>query len=311
MQKQTKKKSFWLLAGIVAALFAAPNAAVIRTAVLEIDPIMFNMLRFGVVALILTPYLIAKRATLKGVALKEALKVGAGLSLATISFVCAVKMSQASYVAIIMLLSPIFFILLAAKINSDTIDRRAFAGVALAAIGAFVVVLLPIAISQSGGTLFYPLATLLALITAASFPLAVIYTKRAHAAGMSIPSVVGIGAWVAFAASLLVMPLLGEWTNNISTNAWMGVLYVAIVIQLCVRAINSAVYEKLGAAGNSVLAYLEGFLAVLVPTIFLGEKLSPAMVLGGALILGGVYLVEYRRRAHHEENKALRQFNTS
>lgn len=308
MQKQKNKKPFWLLIGVLVSLLAAPNGAIIRNTVLNVDPVMFNVIRFSLVALVLTPYLIKHRTALRGEALKNAIKVGLFLAVATLSFVYAAKLSQASYVAIIMLLSPIFFVLLASKINNDKIDRRAFAGITLAAIGAFIIVLLPIALRQSGGAVFFPLATLLGLITAVSFPLAVIYSKKAHLSGMPVVSVVGIGAWISLVASLAVLLHTGNWSLDISGSSWLGILYVSIVVQLFVRGVNNIVYEKLGAAENSVLAYLEGFLAVLVPTIALSEKLSPAMVVGGSLIIAGVYVVEYKRTSHHKHEKTIQQY---
>jgi drug/metabolite transporter (DMT)-like permease len=304
MQKIKNKKIFWIVAGVLAALTAAPNTSVIKLVVADLDPVMLNVLRFGIIATLLTPYLIAKRTTLRGDALKNSLIAGSSLAVATITFVFAVKISQASYVSIMMLLSPIFFILLASKINQDSIDKHAFAGITLAALGACIIVLLPVAVSHRSGMVFYPFATVLALLTAAAFPLSIIYTKKAHLAGMAIFSVVGISAWVSLLASLLTLQFTGGFSLSLSSGAWTGIMYIAIVVQLGVRALNSAVYERLGAAANSVLSYLENFLAVLVPTIFLSEKLSLAMVLGGILILTGVYIVEHKKKLpdskHHK-----------
>lgn len=298
-QKQTNKR-LWLIVGLVAALLAAPNAMVIRQAVNEVNPLVFNALRFGLIAVVLTPYVWLKRETLNRQSIKYALLFGLTMAIAVMAYVSAVKASQASYVSIITLITPVFFIAYGVKLNNEKIDRRSFAGITLAAAGAFTIVALPILLHQGSSFVFYPLATALGLGNAIFFPLAIIFSMRSHKAGAPMIVTLGISAWAIFLPLSVALLIQRPSIPEMNTNTIISVLYSAFVVALLARTLNVVSYERLGSIMNSALSYIETLVAILLPVFILHEKLSIEMVVGGVLILLGVYVVEHHKSPHHK-----------
>lgn len=295
-----KTKKYWFYLGLLGVILSAPNATVIKYSVGSIDPYLFNALRFLIVAIITTPFLLANTGRFNKQNFKYSVKAGLYMTVAVITYVWAIKLSQASYVSIITLLTPIAFILLSARLTGDKITSRSVAGISLAALGALVIVVLPVAIKQSGTFIFNPLATTFALINVFVFPLAMISYKKANESGMPIVPLISISSWIIclFNAGLLLV--IGGTGHHINNSAIFGIVYSGIVIAFIARIMNITSYEHIGAAVTGALEYLEIFLAILLPVVVLHEKLSPEMVIGGILILCGVYVVEHHKSAHHK-----------
>jgi len=290
---KTQKRWPWFLVGLAGILIAAPNATIIRHTTVGADPTLFNILRFGFLSLALTPYIFLKRRSLRGNALKHSLLVGVFMSIAVTSYVWAISLSQASYVTIITLLSPIIFICYSVRLNKEKISHRSIAGISLAAAGAFTIVALPILLKQGSVSQIYPFATVLSLINTLSFPLAIIFSKRAHDAGAPLLATLGVSAWVIFLSSVITVPLsLGGEEITINHRILFGALYSAVMVALISRLLGILVYERLGAVTSSLLAYLETLIAVILPVLLIKEILSKEMVVGGIFILIGVYVVE-------------------
>lgn len=306
MKLKIKNQTKWFLIGICAVLIAAPNATIIKQTTLSIDAITFNVLRFGILAVVALPIIAVQRKRVTKHGLKQSLMVGLFMSVAVISYVTAIKLSQASYVSIISLLIPIFFMFYAFLIDKEKITRRSIAGITLAALGAFVVVFFPIALHQNAGLTFYPLATVLALINALSFPLAMIYSKRAHETGMPMAALFGVSSQVIFFVSITVLLISGGNFEGVQTGSWLSAAYSGLFVALLSRMLGVASYEHVGSAINGALSYLEVLLAILVPIFVLGEQISIELVGGGALILLGVYVVEHHKLSYHKHLQFFR-----
>ncbi|MCA9332398.1 DMT family transporter [Candidatus Saccharibacteria bacterium] len=302
----TKTKShYWFFVGLIGVLLAAPNATVIKYSLGEIDPFLFNTLRFLAIALITLPFLIKDRKLINKTNFKQAILAGFFMAAAVMSYVWGIKLSQASYVSIVTLITPIIFILLSAKLTGEKISNKSVAGITIAAIGALIIIVLPVALKQSGEFIFYPLATLFILLNCISFPLAMIYFKKSNESGIPMPSLLSISSFVVCISNAMFLGTVKN-TQVINGKVIFGIIYSGIVVALISRALNLASYEHIGSVVVSALNYLETLVAILLPIIILDEKLSTEMVIGGILILIGVYVVEYHKSAHHKHHHAFR-----
>ena len=185
-----KIKTSWFWVGLLSVLLAAPNATIIKASTSEIDPLLYNAIRFLMLALVALPYVLTYRKKINKINIKYTAYVGVFLSFATVGFVLAIKHSQASYVSILTLLTPIMLVIFARKLAKENISSKVMMGVAMAALGAFIVVFVPIVISHNAPAKFYPLATIFILINVATFPLSIIYSKKANQAGLSLLSLI-------------------------------------------------------------------------------------------------------------------------
>ncbi len=301
MTKKHNKNYHWFLIGLFAAVMAAPNGTIIKYIISDTSPFVFNACRFGLMALVTTPYILRSRKKINSKNFTSALVVGIFMLMAVMSYVAAIKTSQASYVSILTLLTPIVFVLMSVRITGEKISRRAVAGITLAAIGAFIIVALPIAFKQDASFHFYPLATFFGFCNVLFFPLAIIYSKKANDNGLPLTTIMGISAWSIFVVTALVSTVMGSWSSTtFNTSYLLAIIYSGLVVAFLARVLGVASYEHLGSPVISGLSYLETLLAIIIPVAVLGEQLSIEMVIGGALILLGVYFVEHHKSVHHK-----------
>lgn len=290
----------WFLVGLFAAVVSAPNATIVKYVTNSIDPFIFSALRFALIAIITTPYIWLERKKFNTKNFKYAIMVGVFMTAAIFSYVWAIRLSQASYVTIITLITPIIFVVLSIKLTGDKINKRSVAGITLAALGAFIIIALPIAIHQKAPAQFYPLASALALLNTISFPLAIIYSKKSNEAGLPLTTIFSISSWIVLAFSVIFILLFVPVKSvTLSPGLIFGIAYSGVIVALIARIMGVKSYEHIGSAVTSAIAYAETLLAVTLPVIILGEKISIYMVLGGVCILFGVYLAEH----HHSKHK--------
>lgn len=308
VMKQNKNNHKWSFVALIAVLLAVPNATVIKVAVENIDPALFITIKAALVSIVLAPYILVKRAQISRQALKSAVFSGFFMSISTVSYAFAIEASKASYALMLMLLVPVISVLYAVRFDGKTVSHRSYAGMSLAAAGAFCIVGLPIVWRQEAGAGFYPLATALMVLVVLSFPLTVIFSKRAHQDGAPLAAVQGISSMVVFVCALTVSLFTVEAFSGIDTSATtiFAIVYSALAVSFAARALSVAAYERINVALYSSLGYLEILMAVTLPIILLGEKLSREMVIGGILILVGVYAVEHHKLSldkHHQPLK--------
>ena len=137
-QKKKGKNNFkWVLVALLAALIAAPNPTIIRVNVIDMDPIFFTLLRYVVVAVVCLPFVLIARKRLSRRGVISSLISGIFIATALTFFALAIEQSQANYVVVLMLLTPIIFIALSSKIVHEKISHQAMAGLTIAMIGAF------------------------------------------------------------------------------------------------------------------------------------------------------------------------------
>jgi len=299
-KKKKKSRLFWLAISIVGLIIAAPNGTIIRHTIIDADPYFFNSLRFGLIALITTPIMVKYRSMFTKKNVWYSLNAGFFMAIAVISYVWALKLSQASYVSIITLLSPIVFILLSIKLDNGKITRRALAGVSLAALGALTIVALPIALSQNQPFVFYPTATILALVNCVTFPLAILAYKQADDHKIPMLASFSVSSWVICLINVIALAIARPALAAPDLTFLSGIFYSGVMVALLSRIIGVRSYEHLGTTVTSVFSYLETLLAILLPVLILGEKLSLEMIAGGMLILAGVYIVEHHSKTHHK-----------
>jgi drug/metabolite transporter (DMT)-like permease len=298
-------KWFWL--GFLAVVLGAPNGTVIRFTISDFDPIYFNFLRFSLIFLVTLPYIIINRSKLNKSGLKYTAYSGITFAVAVFCFVEAINSSQASYASLIGLASPIFFITYSVKLNNESISRKSAAGITLAALGAFIMIFMPLA--AKGGSLsgqFYPLATILMLLNCVSYPLGTIYVKKANDEGIPMVTIIGLSALIISLSSLLILPITHPSATKLDWKVLIAVLFSGLIVGVVHRIAAIKSYEHVGSVVSSALGYFGSFLSILIPVFVLGEKLSLAMVAGGVLILLGIYIIEHHKSEHHKRFHAFR-----
>jgi drug/metabolite transporter (DMT)-like permease len=110
------------------------------------------------------------------------------------------------------------------------------------------------------------------------------------------PDMVRASAWTVSGSLilLLVMVLPGGLALP-QGDAWLYMVGLAVVSTIMpVFTLNTGI-QKLGSTRASIIATFEPVLTTFLALIFLGERMLPIQVLGGALIIASVILLQIRR----------------
>jgi drug/metabolite transporter (DMT)-like permease len=85
-----------------------------------------------------------------------------------------------------------------------------------------------------------------------------------------------------------------QW-RDIQLEAWLGLAYMVLFGSLIAYLIYGFALQQLAASTVASFSYLQPLMAGMLGVWLLGERISLTVVLGGIVILAGVYLTEYSR----------------
>jgi drug/metabolite transporter (DMT)-like permease len=278
---------------LTAVLFLGTNPVAVKVAVTEFPPIPFVAVRFTVAGLLLLA-LVALLEPADGRPGRRDLLSLAGVGLVgvganNVAFTLGVSMTTASETALIYAAVPIWGILLGLALGLERPTSWGILGVCLAFLGVGVVVYGGLTGSTSLlGNLLVVVATVcwgsyavlsLPLLRRYSPLVVASYTMLFGGLGalpLALPSFLDAGwaeasgrAWEALAYSTLLVAAFGFW-------AWQ-------------RGVS-----QVGANRVLIYQYLITLVGVAAGVLLLGESLTVNKILGGAIILLGVYLARRR-----------------
>jgi len=211
----------------------------------------------------------------------------------------ALVTSEASTTAWIVATTPVFMALLGWLVLKEGLGWVTISGILLAFIGVLVVVsdgdITSISIGEFGAP-----GDVLILISAVNWA---VFSTLSHRGLKSYPAslmmfyVMSFG-WVF--TSFLFIPSEGlSEIPRLTVNGWIGILFLGIFCSGLAYIAWYDALQALSAAQTGVFLYIEPLVAVAVAAIVLAEPVTWASLLGGAVILIGVWLVnrELRERA--------------
>lgn len=88
----------------------------------------------------------------------------------------------------------------------------------------------------------------------------------------------------------------GVTISSIPVNSWWAIGYLVIIGSVLTFIAFIYMIQRLPAEINSIYAYINPIVAILLGTIIFGEPLTMAIAIGGAVTLCGLYLVNYSIR---------------
>lgn len=307
-----KRKQKWLfvLAILTTVLLSAPHATAIRVAVDSADPYYWLIVKLTLVAVFCLPWVVRHFKTIFS---EKIIKYTVGSmicsAVALIAATLSVHASQASYVSIMSLSFPVIFVIISAWMLKERLSHRTIAGVTLAMIGAAVVVLVPIALSNQG-VAFYPLSTALSLLVGVSSAIGTILMKQVHEKKVSLIATLGVNVLFAAIVSGFMFLWFGDFTRvPVDLNFWLLAIYSAFAVTLFGRLVTVWVFSRMGSATTSLFMYGQTFLSIIIPVVLIGEQLSLPMIIGGTCMLIAIYIIEshkthrfHKATPHHNHN---------
>lgn len=290
----TGSKLFTYIEALFAVIVWGASFIASKVALQDLSPTTLVWLRFSMGVVVLGVAVIARRQfTLPGK--KEWIYFGL-LGLLGITFhqwlqSNALQTSEAGTSAWIVSTSPVFMALLGWTILKEPLDWIKTLGILLAFCGVLVVVSKGDFGSVSVGRFGAP-GDRLILISSVNWAVFSALSRRglkSHPASLMMFYVMLFG-WLF--TSLLFLPTKGFLEiGSLTVKGWMGVAFLGV---FCSGLAYIAWYDALKAlptAQTGAFLYIEPLVAVVVAFFVLGEAITPAPLIGGVIILFGVWLV--------------------
>jgi drug/metabolite transporter (DMT)-like permease len=203
----------------------------------------------------------------------------------------ALQTSEASTTAWIVSTTPVFMALLGWVVLKEKLGWIKIAGILLAFVGVLLVVydgdLSAISLRSFGKP-----GDILILISAINWTVFSVLSRRGlkqHPATLMMFYVMFIG-WLFTSILFFATQNIAE-IGQLSTDGWLGITFLGV---FCSGLAYIAWYDALQAlttAQTGVFLYIEPLVAVVVAFVVLGEAITAASLLGGAIIILGVWLV--------------------
>ena len=279
---------------LLATLIWSINYIFARHALNEFPPMLVTGMRTAIAAAVMLPvYFWHMRGsdhpewTRRDLVTVVSLGVlGVGLNQAL--FVLGFSRTSVAHAAFIVGLTPMFVDLIAAVLGHERLRPVQLAGMAVALLGVAVLQLSSDNQRQSStaGDV---------LIFCGCFTFA-IFTVRGKVETRRLGPII-LNTWSYVASSMALLPVTlwyagGFSFESVSSKAWIGLFYMAVFSSVIGYLMYYYALTHIPASRVSTFSYLQPLLAMVLAMTFLGERLSPSLFSGGALVLAGVFLAE-------------------
>ena len=274
-----------LLAFIGIVLLGGVNGTAIRVGNAELGPFWGATLRFGIAALVLFAILVARRYPLpRGRALLGSVMYGGlafGVTFALVNW--ALVETPAGLAQVILSIVPLLTLLLASAQGAERFRLQSLAGSLVSIVG----IVLVFGERIGGGV---PVLSLVAVLLAAlSISEANVLAKRLphchpvanNAIGMSVGALLLLMLTLVSGEGLVI-------PARLETLLALG--YLALVGSVVVFSLYLMVIQRWTASATSYALLLMPLVSIVVAALVLNEPITPVLLLGGALVLAGVYL---------------------
>lgn len=280
-----------------AAIIWGATAPIMKLTLVEIPPFSLAFIRMTLASVIMIFFVYKSLQINKVDRIHFFWAALTGVTLNLSFFFFGLKLTQAINASFLVASVPIFTILAAHFYLREKITFRLSAGAAVAFAGVAVIIGKPQFANGSAQTL----GNILLLFAAISWVSHEIIAKKLLK--IYKPSVVAFYTMAIGAATLLPLSLFELFTNpawiqGVSIKGMLGLLYGIFFASLIAYWAWQKGLSKLEAGKASFFFYLNPVSGVILSMLLLGEKVSPALLFGGAAIAAGVFLAESHRRSH-------------
>lgn len=205
-------------------------------------------------------------------------------------FIVGLNYTTAGHSALIVASGPILILLLARAWKLEKITRAKLIGMAVCFIG--------VAILVGGEELHHHAGTwvgdLIALCGTSGFA---IYTVLAKRVALQYDTI-AMNTFCNLAGAIFLLPMSIREAVRLNWAAvgpwgWFGLAYTVLVASIGAYLVFFWALAHMPASRLAVFTYVEPPLAALLAVMVLGESPTKALLIGGAMILLGVYLAEF------------------
>jgi drug/metabolite transporter (DMT)-like permease len=211
-------------------------------------------------------------------------------------FTVGLSYTSVGHSALIIGMGPIVVLVLAALQGLEALTARKLLGMA-AAFSGVAVLAAEHGVSLHSATLRGDLITFLGSF---GFSLYTVYSKKVADQYDSL----AMNAFNYFAGAVLVLPLgirealrlsRGPGWASVGREGWAALVFMALFASVLAYLIYFWALRFMAASRLATFAYVQPVLTTSLGVGYLGEHFTRSLLLGGALILGGIYAIESGR----------------
>ena len=289
------RRRFIALAKVTVAVFAwGASFIATKVALRDVQPMTIVWLRFAI-GLVILGMFVAARGQLARLPLNELAYFGV-LGFLGIAFhqwlqSNGLVTAQATTTAWIVATTPVFIVLLGRLLLKEKLGWRRVTGIGLAAAGVLLVVTQGDLGRLRTGNIGTP-GDVLILLSAPNWAVFSVLSRRglqAHPAARMMFYVMGIG-WLFVSLMFFAGPGLGD-VRRLTPDGWLGVGFLGVFCSGLAYVFWYDALEAIPVSQVGAFLYLEPLVAAVVAAVVLGETLGAASLLGGSIILFGVWQV--------------------
>ena len=221
-----------------------------------------------------------------------------GYSLQSGLYFAAIERLDVSLVALLLYTYPAFVTIAALLLGRTTGSLRTTVALVVASVGLVLVLL-------AAGTGTFDLGgALLALAASVTYTTYILISDRIIGAidPFALAALVLTGATASFTVTGLAT---GSLDLSLPAEAWLWLLLIAVVSTVVAVSAFFAGLRLVGPSEAAILSTFEPVVTVVLAYAVLGERLAPAQLVGGALVLAAVILLQLRPRPVERANFEL------
>lgn len=224
----------------------------------------------------------------------------AGVTLNQLCYIGGLDRTSVTHTGLIQAIGPVMVLLLSAFLGMEALTHRKLLGMLISFLGV-ALLLAEKPAHGSGASWLGDLMVIAACIFFSYYT--VLMKKVAHQYDPLTLNALVFGLGSIFLLPLCMHSVIQTQWKSIPLHAWWGLAYMVIFGSFVSYLIYAFALEQLSASKVAAFAYLQPLMAALMGIWLVGEKVSFDAVLGGALILFGVYFTEHargmRKHIHH------------
>jgi drug/metabolite transporter (DMT)-like permease len=276
-------------------LIGSSTATAAKFAVRELPVGLLPVLRYGMASVILVP-LVARSAGWKTLWRQDLGRLLTASALCVpvnqLFFLAGTRLAPTSHVGLIYATTPLVVLILAIGLGQERFYRERLVGVLVTVAGALVIGLGNLWFADVASGPFAFRGDLLLIGAVGSWGGYLTVNKPLVARHGALPVLAG----TFLAGGLLALPLAAHALSSstlalgqVTSTAWLGVAYLGLIATVVGLACQNLALRLFDASEVATIGNAAPVLTIVWGIWLLGESLTPSIILGGALVLLGIY----------------------
>ena len=283
-------------------LIGSTTALSAKLAVRELPVPLIPLVRFGVAGVCLLPWALRGGALLKVVREAPGRLIGAAVfcvGLNQLFFLTGSRLAPTTHVGLIYATNPLVVLLIAVVAGQERMRTDRLLGIVASVAGVLIIGLGNLmnagASAEAERGFWGDLLLVGAVTTWGAYMTFARPLARRHGAIATLCGTFLVGAAIDLPVALLTMdwggasgPLAAGAIGEASATAWLGLAHLTLIVSVFALGFQNLALQRLDASEVATVGNLAPILTVVWGHLLLGEAVTPALLVGGSLTIGGV-----------------------